>query len=263
MELSCRSLAEEPAAGHSAHARAHAHYETGDHEAGLAWMDGWVTGDGASTESLSHFSWHAALHELSMGDLAAVRERYDAQLRPEHGLGCRALVDSGSLLFRWAITPGAAQVPAMDDVAAVTGRDVLERPATPFLAMHSAVALLALGDRDGAARPRPLGGAAPAPDPARGRGAARAGAGPAAGRPMFGRRRRAGPALARWSPGSVARTPSASWSRRPGSAPCSARGRYADARDVLDERLDRRHSPRDRRWRAACRDRPRACVRPA
>src|SRR3954466_16250884 len=45
MDLSCRSLAVEPGAGHSAHARAHAHYETGDHEAGLAWMDGWVTGD--------------------------------------------------------------------------------------------------------------------------------------------------------------------------------------------------------------------------
>ncbi len=107
MELSCRSLAVEPAAGHSAHARAHAHYETGDHEDGLAWMDAWVTGDGATTESLSHFSWHAALHELSLGDMAAVRRRYDAQLRPEHGLGCRALVDSGSLLFRWAITPDA------------------------------------------------------------------------------------------------------------------------------------------------------------
>src|SRR3954452_2553513 len=44
MELSCRSLAEEPAAGHSAHARAHAHYETVDHGAGLAWMDQWVRG---------------------------------------------------------------------------------------------------------------------------------------------------------------------------------------------------------------------------
>jgi len=36
MALSCRSLQEEPGAGHSAHARAHAHYETGDHAAGLA-----------------------------------------------------------------------------------------------------------------------------------------------------------------------------------------------------------------------------------
>lgn len=80
---SCRSLDQRPDAGHSAHARAHAHYETGDHTAGLVWMDAWVAGSGAGMESLSHFSWHAALHELSLGDLDAVRRRYDAQLRPE------------------------------------------------------------------------------------------------------------------------------------------------------------------------------------
>ena len=122
----------------------------------------WVTGDGASIDSLSHFAWHAALHELSLGDLDAVRRRYDAQLRPEHGLGCRALVDTGSLLFRWALTPDATDVPGLDQVAALAGRDVLERPSTPFLAMHSAVTLLALDDRAGA---RPAGRAGPPATP--------------------------------------------------------------------------------------------------
>src|SRR4051812_48080890 len=149
MSLSCASLTVEPGAGHSAHARAHAHYETGDHVAGLAWMDSWVSGEGASIDSLSHFAWHAALHELSLGDLDAVRRRYDSQLRPGHGLGCRALVDTGSLLFRWALTPDAAEVPGLEQVAALAGRDVLERPSTPFLAMHAAVTLLALDDRAG------------------------------------------------------------------------------------------------------------------
>ena len=86
---------------------------------------------GAGIDSLSHFSWHAALHELTLGDLDAVRRRYDAQLRPEHGLGCRALVDSGSLLFRWALTPGATDVPGLDQVAAVTG------PGRPRAAGHA------------------------------------------------------------------------------------------------------------------------------
>ena len=53
MELSCRSLDTEPGAGHSAHARTHAHYETGDHAGGLAWMDGWITGAGARTSIAS------------------------------------------------------------------------------------------------------------------------------------------------------------------------------------------------------------------
>ena len=223
MDLSCRSLAEEPAAGHSAHARAHAHYETGDHEAGLAWMDGWVIGDGASTDSLTHFSWHAALHELSLGDLDAVRSRYDAQLRPEHGLGCRALVDSGSLLFRWAITPGSSHVPSLEAVATVAGRDVLERPATPFLAMHSAVTLLAIDDRDG------LRGSAAGRHGTHTRRSARSwrrwrGRSCCCTTGDVRRRPTTSPASGATLPVSAGRTPSASWSRRSGSAPCCGRG---------------------------------------
>jgi hypothetical protein len=251
MELSCRSLAIEPGAGHSAHARAHAHYETGDHAAGLAWMDGWVTGDGASIDSLSHFAWHAALHELSLGDLDAVRQRYDAQLRPEHGLGCRALVDTGSLLFRWALTPDATEVPGLGQVAALAGRDVLERPSTPFLAMHSAVTLLALDDRP--ALDRLAGWAAAHEHPTQ--------------REVVAPLARALNRLAggRYSEAADALAALAGPSRRLGGSDAQREileetriaalvraDRLDEARLLLDDRLDRRHSPRDRRWRAEC-----------
>ena len=262
MDLSCRSLADEPAAGHSAHARAHAHYETGDHEAGLAWMDAWVTGDGASTESLSHFSWHAALHELSLGDLDAVRRRYDAQLRPEHGLGCRALVDSGSLLFRWAITPGAERVPDMADVADVTGRDVLERPATPFLAMHAAVALLAIDDRAGLLAARRLGGSTPHPTQ-------REVVAPLARALVLLHDGRCSEAADPWPgcgatyPVSAAPTPSASWSRRPGSArSCGRAGTSTPAR-CWTHGWTAATRPRDRRWRETCLEPAGGPLRPA
>ena len=251
MSLSCRSLAQEPDAGHSAHARAHAHYETGDHEAGLAWMDGWVTGAGAGSESLSHFSWHAAMHELSLGDLDAVRRRYDAQLRPEHGLGCRALVDSGSLLFRWALTPGADDVPGIEAVATVAGRDVLEHPATPFLAMHAAVTLLALDD-----------------------GPALAGLAAWAGRHAQATQRevvaplvralalmqaercsKAADALAALT-GALPRLGGSDAQREiieeTRIAALLRADRLAEARAVLDARLDRRRSPRDEAWRRSC-----------
>jgi hypothetical protein len=251
MDLSCRSLAEEPGAGHSAHARAHAHYETGDHTAGLAWMDGWVTGDGAGTESISHFSWHAALHELSLGDLDAVRRRYDGQLRPGLGFGCRTLVDSGSLLFRWAITPGAESVPDMEDVALVVGRDALERPVTPFLAMHAAVTLLALGDACGLRRLALWSGVHDHP-------AQREVVAPLASalllisqreysraaddlRALSGRTRRLG--------GSDAQREILEETR---ICALMRAGRWDEARVALDERIDRRHSPRDVRWRASC-----------
>ena len=149
MTLSCLSLDVEPGAGHSAHARAHAHYETADHAAGLAWMDGWITGAGAQVDSLTHFSWHAAMHELSMGDLAAVRRRYETQLRPTPAMGCRSLVDTGSLLWRWALTPGSSAVPGTEELLAVVDPGLLADPPTPFMAMHAAVVLCAAGDAAG------------------------------------------------------------------------------------------------------------------
>ncbi len=257
MALSCRSLAEEPGAGHSAHARAHAHYETGDHVAGLGWMDGWVTGDGADTESLTHFSWHAALHELSLGDLDAVRRRYESQLLPTYGVGCRALVDTGSLLFRWAITPDATDVPDLEEVARVTGRDVLERPATPFLAMHAAVTLLALGDTTGlaslerwsAGHTHATQREVVAPLAAAMRVLASGEASLAADRlgELAVASRRLG--------GSDAQREIIEETR---IAALIRAHRYDDARTLLDERLDRRHSPRDERWREAARAAARA-----
>ncbi|MBA3310540.1 MAG: pyridine nucleotide-disulfide oxidoreductase [Nocardioidaceae bacterium] len=148
LALSCASLEVEPSAGQSVHARTHVHYETGDHLAGRDWLDGWIHGPGQSSDNLAHFSWHAALHELSMGDFAAVQARYAAELAPPTVAGCRALVDSCSLLWRWAITPGAVGVPGVDSVVDSIEEELLDTPPTPFIALHAAVALCALGEAD-------------------------------------------------------------------------------------------------------------------
>ena len=252
MDLACRSLAAEPSGGHAAHARAHAHYETGDHRSGLAWMDAWITGDGASTDSLTHFSWHAALHELSLGDLDAVRARYSAQLRPRDAVGCRALVDTGSLLFRWAVTPGASDVPAVDEVVAVTGPDVLSRPSTAFLGLHAAVVLLAADDRAGLRR---LAAWCARHDAATHREVVA----PLARALLLlaeGRASAAADRLAALAP-SVRRLGGSDAQREiveeARIAALVRAGRYDEARRLLDARLDRRASPRDRRWRAEAR----------
>ncbi|PWN03807.1 pyridine nucleotide-disulfide oxidoreductase [Nocardioides silvaticus] len=248
MKLATTALAADPTSGHAAHARAHAHYETGDHGPGLAWMDAWIAGDGAATESLTHFSWHAALHELSLGDLEAVRRRYETQLQPLHAVGCRALVDTGSMLYRWALTPDAEAVPGLEEVARITGRRTLEAPATAFLGMHSAVTLLALGDLDGLRRlshrcaQHPHVGlrevVAPLAD--------------ALGDLGSGRASQAADRLAVLAPhcwrlgGSDAQREIVEETR---IAALLRAGRYDEARLVLDARLDRRPSPRDERWR--------------
>jgi hypothetical protein len=252
LELACRSLAEQPDAGHAAHARAHVHHETGDHAAGLAWLDGWVTGPGAGTDARSHFSWHAALHELSLGDLDAVRRRYDTQLRPGHVSGCRALVDTASLLVRWALTPGAERVPGIDQVAHAVGRDVLVRPSTPFLGMHAAATLLALGDGEGLASLVTWAGAhghpthrevvAPLAHALQLLDAGHASAAATALAALATSVRRVG--------GSAAQRELVEEIR---IAALLRAERFEEADDLLDGRLDRRPSPRDAAWRARCR----------
>ena len=71
-DLSSYALAVEPASGHAAHARTHVFYETGQHGDGLAWLDEWIRTQGPQANHRSHFSWHAALHELMQGDVEAV-----------------------------------------------------------------------------------------------------------------------------------------------------------------------------------------------
>lgn len=248
MELSCRSLAVEPGAGHSAHARAHVHYETGDHLDGLTWMSDWVLGDGAEVDSLSHFSWHAALHELSLGDLDAVRHRYESELQPGNALGCRALVDSGSLLFRWALTPGAHDVPDVAEVVRVTGPETMRHPATPFLAMHAAIALVACGEsaalgalaRWTAAHRHPTMREVVAPLAS------------ALRLMSIGSASQAADELAALAP-SIRRLGGSDAQREiieeARIAALLRADRWDEARLLLDARLDRRHSPRDERWR--------------
>ena len=103
-DLSSYALSVEPASGHAVHARAHVYYETGDHTAGLAWLDEWIRTRGPEANHRSHFSWHAALHELMQDDVEAVRRRYHRELSPSVVSGSRVVVDSGALLWRGRVT---------------------------------------------------------------------------------------------------------------------------------------------------------------
>jgi hypothetical protein len=248
MRLATRSLEEVPDAGQAAHARTHVHYETGDHRAGLRWLDGWISAAGVDTEHGAHFSWHAALHELSLGDHGAVARRYDTQLAPPAVTGCRALVDSASLLWRWALTPGDHAVPDVDEVLSVVEADLITTPPSPFVALHAAVALSAAGDVDrldglsrwAAAQPDPTYAEAVVP-------LADSLAALASGRPG-----EAADQLIRMR-SAVVRIGGSDAQREVIEdtliAALLAAGRSAEATQLLDARLDRRPSPRDRSWR--------------
>lgn len=248
MSLACASLEVEPTAGHSVHARTHVHYETGDHLAGRDWLDGWISGPGSTADNLAHYSWHAALHELSMGDFEAVRDRYAGQLSPPAVVGCRALVDSCSLLWRWAITPGASEVPEVDGVLDTIDDHLLDAPPTPFMALHSAVTLCAMGEGDRLGRldrwsqgqPESTYGDVVSPLCSALRALADGDASTAADR--------LGSMIT-----TVVRLGGSEAQREVVEdtliAALLAAGRYAEAVPVIDRRLDRRQSPRDEAFR--------------
>lgn len=144
--LSC-----EPASGHAVHALTHVHYETGQHETGRAWLDHWIAASGRSASHRAHFAWHAALHDLALGDLSAVRRRFGDQLADVTGV--RGLVDTASLLWRWRVAatgwdPAQHEPPAAAPVLATIDDGLLGQPQTPFIALHAAVAHAANQDRD-------------------------------------------------------------------------------------------------------------------
>lgn len=146
-ELSARALAEVPTSGHAVHARAHVFYETGQHDAGLDFLDPWIDTSGRAASHRAHFAWHAALHELAVGDDVAVRRRYAAQLAPPAVSGMRALVDSASLLWRARLAGAwAGEEPPVQSVLEVVDADLLTRPRTAFATLHVAVARAAAGD---------------------------------------------------------------------------------------------------------------------
>lgn len=144
--LAVRALEAEPGAGHAVHARTHVFYETGLHADGLSWLDGWIGEHGRRANQLAHFSWHAALHEIMLGDRAAVRRRYACQLAPPVVTGPRALVDSASLLWRCRVTNSWDGPVPLGPVLDAVPPGWLTRPPTAFAALHSAVALAAAAD---------------------------------------------------------------------------------------------------------------------
>jgi uncharacterized NAD(P)/FAD-binding protein YdhS len=144
-DLADAAMELDPGNGNAAHALSHVHYETDAHAAGLKWLEDWIPGDGSTQRYLPHFQWHAALHELAMGDAAAAARRYNAFLAPPHSKDVRCLVDAGSLAWRARLHPDWVTPPDPMAVLAEVG-SLAYAPQTPFIAFHALLVLAAAND---------------------------------------------------------------------------------------------------------------------
>ena len=138
-ELADRTLADQPGCAPAVHVITHVNYETGEHAAGITWLDEWRR-DRAPLFYGTHFPWHNALHALALGDIEAALTRFDDQIGPE------AVVDAGSLLWRCRLA--SADVHDKGVAAAAAVAPVLESLPTAFAVFNACLALAAAGDVD-------------------------------------------------------------------------------------------------------------------
>jgi hypothetical protein len=141
-DLAEGALSEQPGSAPAAHVISHVNYETGEHAAGMVWLDDWCRQHDVVVYT-THFPWHTALHALALGDLAGALDRYRSSIGPQ------ALVDAGSLLWRCQLA-GAA-VGDLAAPAAAAAVPAIEALPVPFAAFSACLALAAAGDAAGLA----------------------------------------------------------------------------------------------------------------
>jgi Anaphase-promoting complex, cyclosome, subunit 3 len=138
-ELAERSLAAKPANSTAAHALAHVYLETGDIEAGVAWLDGWLAAWENPSVFACHLTWHLALLQLAAdkADHAiALLDQIIGFVDSPFGV----LADGASLAWRLEVDRASVTLPWEQLVA------LPDRPGFTFANAHHALALTGAGD---------------------------------------------------------------------------------------------------------------------
>src|SRR5712671_3294585 len=109
-----RALALNPNNAFAAHARTHGYFESGEADAGAAFIAGWLPGYDRRSQLHCHLSWHLALFELARGQPERARALYQDAIRPavSHAPPLFNLADAASFLWRWRIY---GETPPLDE----------------------------------------------------------------------------------------------------------------------------------------------------
>jgi tetratricopeptide (TPR) repeat protein len=144
-----RSLAQNPKNPWAAHARAHLCYEEGDPDSGRKFLAAWLPTYPRDGALFSHLSWHRAMGELEMGDVAAARRLFEETFAPGvHSGPPRGQVNDGvSFLWRCELA-GEPRDAAAWTVMYELATGAFPRAGVAFSDMHAALAQIVAGDGD-------------------------------------------------------------------------------------------------------------------
>ncbi len=142
-----RSLAETPRNAYGAHAFAHLCYETGERDAGIAFMRDWLPLYDRGGGLFGHLAWHLGLFELHAGRLDAGLRLYDGAFCADDHRGAvhQKLSDSSSFLWRSELA-GHRRDPARWAKLVAYAREKLPRPGFSLADWHVAMTFAAAGE---------------------------------------------------------------------------------------------------------------------
>jgi len=132
---------------HNAHTLAHIDYETGKPSEGATFLAEWRPGYGRDGILFTHLSWHHALFELTQGNIDAAVAIYENDVHPgtSNGSPLSIIADSASFLWRMMLAGGNGNLP-WEDVSAFATK-TFGTPGIMFADVHCAFAHAGAGDR--------------------------------------------------------------------------------------------------------------------
>lgn len=142
-----RGLELNPRNAHGAHARAHAYYEMGEPQSGIAFIDGWLPAYEPAAQLHCHLSWHRALFALQTGDAEAALALYEAAIAPSVAQSppLFTLADAASLLWRLDLYGHPIGQVDWQPVAELA-RSAFPHAGIGFADVHAGLALAGTGD---------------------------------------------------------------------------------------------------------------------
>lgn len=142
-----RSIAQYPRNAYAAHAWAHLCYETGERDAAIAFMRGWLPNYDRGGGLFGHLHWHLALFELQTGEAAPGFQLYtDVFSSDDYGGAAHTkLADSVSFLWRSELAGHPRDHARWRRIQDFT-RAMFPRPGMSLADWHVALVFAAAGD---------------------------------------------------------------------------------------------------------------------
>jgi tetratricopeptide (TPR) repeat protein len=142
-----RALALDPASAFGAHTKAHVHYEAGEKEEGLKFLQQWLRGYAREGLLHCHLNWHVALWQLELGDAGEAMKTYLKGVHPGASWGppINTFTDAAAFLWR-AELAGQTRNAALWHEVNRYGDKCFPAAGLAFADVHRALAYAATGD---------------------------------------------------------------------------------------------------------------------